>query len=288
MRDSEYREALTTFAGRVREKLSQSELPAFTSFNSLFIARQKTVDGWSATLGGVSASGLDQVVAYLDRTLPTENPHFWVGFFVGGEGRARSVADSLMAHVGAPTMIRDSDVEKEGEGYQLAHPLNAREYSRPVLEIYRTGTKSFGRYVGECTRVVPRADQVQAAVDFLERCLEGLASLAMARAQQEYVRPIATVQVSATVYRRNQTLAKQAKLRDGFKCTVCGMDPVAVYGELGRSCLEAHHVVALHTGRKKTDSVSSLTTVCANCHRVLGRLSPDERGLASLQRRFKR
>jgi len=287
MRDSDYRQALTAFSKRVRDKLIRLDQPAFTDYEGLAIARQKTVDGWSATLGGVSASGLDQVVAYLDQTLPTEEPHFWVGFFVGGAGRARGVAEHLMAQVGKATLIRDGDVRKDGEGYRIVRALRPAEYARPVMEIYRTGTKSYGRFVGECTRVTPRAEQVTAAVEFLARCLDGLRDLAAARARESYERPIAQAIVSTTVYRRNQALARQAKLRDGYRCSVCDMDPVERYGELGRSCLEAHHVEALHTGRNTTESVASLTTVCANCHRVLGRLSPDERGLADLQKRFK-
>ena len=288
MRDSDYRQALKAFAERVRDKLIRLDQPAFTDYDGLAIARQKTVEGWSATLGGVSASGMDLVVAYLDRTLPTEQPHFWVGFFIGGAGRAQGVAEHLMAQVGKATVIRDGDVRKEGEGYQIVRALRASEYARPVMEIYRTGTKSYGRFVGECTRLAPRAEQVEAAVEFLGRCLIGLRELATARARESYERPIARATVSAEVYRRNQALAKQAKLRDGHRCTVCGMDPSTIYGELGRSCLEAHHVEALHTGRNKTESVASLTTVCANCHRVLGRLKPDERGLAALQQQFMR
>ncbi len=71
---------------------------------------------------------------------------------------------------------------------------------------------------------------------------------------------------------RNRTLARRAKERDGYICQVCGFDFEATYGDLGHQFAEAHHLFPVaELRRRKAVSLDEVTTVCANCHRMLHR-----------------
>lgn len=80
---------------------------------------------------------------------------------------------------------------------------------------------------------------------------------------------------------RNRELVRQAKLlaltRNGcLKCACCGFDFFAVYGEVGRGFIEAHHskpVSSLHEDGEET-KIEDLALVCSNCHRMLHRRRP--------------
>lgn len=80
---------------------------------------------------------------------------------------------------------------------------------------------------------------------------------------------------------RNRELVRQAKLvsltRNGcLKCACCGFDFFAVYGEIGKGFIEAHHtkpVSTLHEDGEET-KIEELALVCSNCHRMLHRRRP--------------
>ncbi len=60
-----------------------------------------------------------------------------------------------------------------------------------------------------------------------------------------------------------------------FECLICNFDFEKVYGDLGRSFIEGHHVepIGLRDGDEITD-IRSLIPVCSNCHRMLHRRIP--------------
>lgn len=73
---------------------------------------------------------------------------------------------------------------------------------------------------------------------------------------------------------RNSTAAKKLKKKalekKTLKCSGCEVDYYSVYGELGISLMECHHLIPLssskHTGTTKS---SELALLCANCHRLI-------------------
>ncbi len=233
MRRADYTAALRDFSTQVRRALEKEDYPVFTAWRSLYLTRQPAVEGWSTSLGEVNAPGLHHVVAYLDRTLPDVHPHFWVGFFPNGPTRANRLAEELRNLVGMPVQVTDSNVQKDGEGYQLLSSFSRRNYSRPILEIYRSGTKSFGRYVGACASRRVAGTSVKDAVAFLGKCFEGLecAVLALGRSNRDFYERISErVTVTTDVVPRSSALAKKTKIRDQYRCTVCELDPVLRYG----------------------------------------------------------
>ena len=76
---------------------------------------------------------------------------------------------------------------------------------------------------------------------------------------------------------RNRTLAARAKAtrlaeRGALDCDACGFDFLAVYGELGRGFIEAHHIEPLSERPvPRATRIEELALVCANCHRMLHR-----------------
>jgi predicted HNH restriction endonuclease len=60
-----------------------------------------------------------------------------------------------------------------------------------------------------------------------------------------------------------------------FVCSVCNFDFEKVYGEIGKTFIEAHHVEAIGLREaEQTTALTDLIPVCANCHRMLHRRSP--------------
>ena len=72
---------------------------------------------------------------------------------------------------------------------------------------------------------------------------------------------------------RSATLIKAFKARlSNFACEACGDDMEAIYGELGRGYVEAHHKVPVALIEEgSTTKLSDLAALCANCHRMIHR-----------------
>ena len=81
-------------------------------------------------------------------------------------------------------------------------------------------------------------------------------------------------------FERNPALARRAKEEYGCACQVCGFDFVHVYGEIGRTFAEVHHLNPLseRPASEWTEAVltriSDVAVLCANCHRMIHRRRP--------------
>lgn len=53
-------------------------------------------------------------------------------------------------------------------------------------------------------------------------------------------------------------------------CQACGVSFLEDYGAIGEGFIEAHHLVPLHKGERKTQS-GDIAMVCPNCHRMIHR-----------------
>lgn len=80
---------------------------------------------------------------------------------------------------------------------------------------------------------------------------------------------------------RDKTFAvrvkKHYKAKNGGKlvCEACDLDPVAMYGENGERCLEAHHRIPIE--QLQPDSITrvdEMAIVCASCHRIIHSTKP--------------
>ncbi len=81
--------------------------------------------------------------------------------------------------------------------------------------------------------------------------------------------------VTHTRIERNQKLVKEVKKQKGYQCEACGFDFEKTYGEVGKSYIEAHHLIPISKLKKETvelDPQSDFAVLCANCHRMIHRL----------------
>jgi 5-methylcytosine-specific restriction protein A len=71
---------------------------------------------------------------------------------------------------------------------------------------------------------------------------------------------------------RSRTAAKEAKRLLGYTCMVCDFTFEAMYGEIGKEYIEAHHLTLfskLDERPRDLDPAHDFAVVCANCHRML-------------------
>lgn len=80
---------------------------------------------------------------------------------------------------------------------------------------------------------------------------------------------------------RNPHLIKEAKGRFKAKhdnrifCEICGFDFGAVYGEIGKDFIEAHHIKPVSEMQDGDKSrVEDMVMLCSNCHRMIHRIRP--------------
>lgn len=74
---------------------------------------------------------------------------------------------------------------------------------------------------------------------------------------------------------RDKALVKLARLKKGFKCEVCGEDYAEKYGDIGKRCIEYHHLAPLkdRDGEGVT-TLDQIAALCCNCHRMIHYTSP--------------
>lgn len=71
--------------------------------------------------------------------------------------------------------------------------------------------------------------------------------------------------------KKRQTMNATGKL----ECEVCGFDFEKVYGNIGRSFCETHHIKPLSENLDETETkLEDLAVLCSNCHRMIHRTRP--------------
>lgn len=71
---------------------------------------------------------------------------------------------------------------------------------------------------------------------------------------------------------RNPLLSKKAKECHGFVCQACGVDLEQLYGSIGASYIEAHHLVPVSSLRGRVmerDPRTDFAVLCPNCHAMI-------------------
>lgn len=76
-------------------------------------------------------------------------------------------------------------------------------------------------------------------------------------------------------FARNPKLVKDAKYFYGYTCQACEFNFEEVYGELGKSYIECHHLNPLSERKDYHDSsINDVCVLCSNCHRMIHRSNP--------------
>lgn len=71
---------------------------------------------------------------------------------------------------------------------------------------------------------------------------------------------------------RNTRAAREAKREQGYQCQGCDRDYFAMYGEIGKRCVDAHHKLPfaeLGEGKRLLNPRRDFAILCAPCHRIV-------------------
>lgn len=85
-----------------------------------------------------------------------------------------------------------------------------------------------------------------------------------------------TKTVTSKTYDRSPIARQECIRHYGYNCAVCGFNFEKVYGDLGFTYIEVHHLrqIAGVGEEYQVNPVKDLRPVCANCHRMLHRRRP--------------
>lgn len=100
----------------------------------------------------------------------------------------------------------------------------------------------------------------------------------------------ATRQVTVSIYERCPHARQLCIEHYGCRCSVCGFDFAAVFGELGRGFIHVHHLKPLADIRAEyeIDPVADLRPICPNCHAIIHRDTKMVVTIEELRERIKR
>ena len=83
-------------------------------------------------------------------------------------------------------------------------------------------------------------------------------------------------QVTVNAYERNSEARRKCISHYGARCSVCGFDFEARYGEVGKGFIHIHHErpLASIAEEYEVNPVEDLKPVCPNCHAIIHRRKP--------------
>ena len=261
------------------------------------VQRAQYTNGWTIELGWLMRGDMFNVTAFLD-DMAAKKPCLWIGAFFESSKTASIALHRLERQEWKPIVIRQSAYKWIANRNRMRVPLSNSEFGRPIVELYRSGQKGIGMYfkggLRESAQIVK--SNILLAATLLAEMADAFQSTRRMvtidaglrhRPNRNAIKVVERF-ISVRAFIRNTTQRRDALERDTYRCQVCGLQPSKIYGINGRACLEVHHIEALRTRKKSAYTLDDLVTVCANCHRILGRLGQDRRGLTELRNRFLR
>lgn len=246
-------------------------------------------DGWSVVIGDLGPS-LPRLEIWLDRFSGHPGRKLFACARSSNRRQVTRIVSQTTKRLGLAREITNDDTSKEGY-LRLDKPIARSEYRIPVVEKYADGLTFYGIY--DPTQFY----SISSFTDFGQRTIAFFQDIAscVPNAPDDgthydvYPRVENRKIVTSHLKReRSKFLAAEAKSRDKYRCRVCGLRFEDRYGQVGRGFAEAHHVVPLShlKGTVKTE-VDDLVTVCANCHRMLHRMSGKKGDVAALMRQLR-
>ncbi|MCA9072006.1 MAG: HNH endonuclease [Planctomycetaceae bacterium] len=242
-------------------------------------ATMGNTDGWCVGIGDL---GKDQprLEIWFDRFSGYAERKLYAGFRSENRQQILAITKRADEKLWPVRTITSKDYEVE-KFLVLDQRLERSEFNSPILEKYADGETYYGIY----DRTRETSERISPhfctrAVGFFEDVARVLPNAKSEDLEREIYPRIEnrTLVTSHLQRERSKLLAFECKSRDDHQCQVCYMRFEETYGKLGRDFAEAHHIVPLSklSGQVKT-SLEDLITVCANCHRMLHRMS-GERG----------
>lgn len=242
-------------------------------------------DGWSAVIGNLGKRQ-PRLEIWFDRFSGYPQRKLYACFRSEKRPQILSITKRVARRLWPARTVTGNDTH-DIKHLALVKRLARSEFNAPILEKYSGGRTFYGIYDstrGEALHLSPHF--CTRAVAFFEDVTRALPD-AKAEDEQRDIYPQLEKRklVAAHLQReRSKLLAVECKIRDKYKCQACGFRFESVYGALGTGFAEAHHLVPL--GRLKTTvrtRIEDLKTVCANCHRMLHRMSGSRNDMQKLK-----
>jgi hypothetical protein len=278
MNDDADRERLVAAAKALRDEL----IPRITGpidFRYSIRTMEEDTDGWCVKLADVedtrSEYNYDLEIWY-DTFSTRDNRRFWYGFSAPGKRAINSLLKQCPDDLQPEVILDDSKIDQDAQISVLQNRLGST-LLRSLEKYDSSGYSYFGVY-GDIEGV-----DVLRSTEFLQAVLLLLPDFDIDQLGDDYRRIENRRYVASHLRReRDPKLARLCKVRDDYRCRVCGCRFEDEYGVLGKDFAEAHHVIPLSQLLDPVmNSQDALITVCSNCHRMLHRL-PGEAGMSIL------
>ncbi len=250
-------------------------------------------EGWRAIIGDLGKYQA-RLEIWLDRFSGYPERKLYACFYSEARQQITFITKRVSRKLWPARIVTPKDLSNNVNAI-LADRLGRSEFNVPLLEKYRRGITFYGIY--DQTRET--AEQVSPhfcarAVAFFEDVARALPRATTEDEQREVYPRFENRKLVASHLQRERSclLATECKIHDNYQCQVCGLRFDKFYGKLGIEFAEAHHRVPLSQLRETTKTrLEDLTTVCANCHRMLHRMAGhrnDVKKLSAMVRRRRR
>jgi hypothetical protein len=251
-------------------------------------------DGWNISIGFLNP-GRASLDIWLDRFPGHKDRKLWYGFSSADREAITRIAHYGTGCIGTPFELRDADVEeRQRDKGQMRKQMKRRDFGRPFIERYqKAGAFYYGiyDYGGMPARPAQRYRVIERAIEFFETIGRNLPGATKDVEDRQLYPAIENRKIVTMHVRRERSghLATLRKQLDDYRCQVCDMRFEDFYGPVGRDFAESHHVVPLSKLKGLTRTgINDLITVCANCHRMLHRLTGKAGDVQELRRAVKR
>jgi hypothetical protein len=232
-------------------------------------------DGWSTVLGNLG-SGQPRLEIWLDRFSGYPDRKLWACFHSESRQQITSITKRVSRKLWPVRTVTSDDTERTAH-LLLTDRLRGSEFGVPLLEKYEGGRTFYGIYdpTRETSEQVNRHFCARAVAFFQDVARTFPRTNSTDEEHDVYPKYENRKRVASHLKReRSRYLATECKIRDDYRCRVCGFWFEKVYGTLGNGFAEAHHVVPLGQLRDHVRTrVEDLITVCGNCHRMLHRMA---------------
>jgi 5-methylcytosine-specific restriction endonuclease McrA len=230
-------------------------------------------DGWYAVIGDLGPRQ-PRLEVWLDRYSGYPDRKFWYGFYFYREKRLQEISAGVSRGLLPIRTITWRDVNRRERA--LTERLPRDQFNAPLLEKYGSEGAFFGVFDRTSHSIEADATLRATAVAFFNSVARTLPRAKPEDDTQEVYPQVENRMLVVSHLRRERSrlLATARKIQDKYRCQVCTFRFTDLYGTLGDVFAEAHHRVALSRLREGvTTSIEDLVTVCANCHRMLHRMS---------------
>ena len=241
--------------------------------------------GWSASIGDLGKAQ-PRLEVWFDKFSGYSVRKLFACFRTERRRQLTSVT-SRVARKLWPSRVVTMDDTEETKFLVLTKRPARSEFNTPVLEKYQGGRIFYGIYDPTretAARVSPHF--CTRAVAFFEDVARAQPNAKADDEQRDIYPRLENRKLVAAHFRheRSKLLAAECKIRDDYECQVCALRFEDAYGKLGREFAEAHHMIPLSQLRRQVRSrIEHLTTLCANCHRMLHRMDGKQEDVRKLR-----